>query len=220
MYNKEIPGQISTADLKALEFLAQTVPKYGIIIELGSLFGKSSWCLAKSCDPTVTVHCVDNWQYIIHSKQKNLNGKEITKELHIEYTNDCHNIVRHKTQIQNFTKQWSKVGCTDAAARRRADGQPTGYGGRVDLIFIDAIHELKNDFKNCLREWKNRSLKSHGIISGHDYNGDFPEKDIWIEELAEEFSQQIITFNLNSSPPRSSTPKKSSLMWYFKNVLL
>ena len=200
MYNKEIPGQISTADLKALEFLAQTVPKYGIIIELGSLFGKSSWCLAKSCDPTVTVHCVDNWQYIIHSKQKNLNGKEITKELHIEYTNDCHNIVRHKTQIQNFTKQWS--------------------GGRVDLIFIDAIHELKNDFKNCLREWKNRSLKSHGIISGHDYNGDFPEKDIWIEELAEEFSQQIITFNLNSSPPRSSTPEESSLMWYFKNVLL
>jgi predicted O-methyltransferase YrrM len=200
MYNKEIPGQISTADLKALEFLAQTVPKYGIIIELGSLFGKSSWCLAKSCDPTVTVHCVDNWQYIIHSKQKNLNGKEITKELHIEYTNDCHNIVRHKTQIQNFTKQWS--------------------GGRVDLIFIDAIHELKNDFKNCLREWKNRSLKSHGIISGHDYNGEFPEKDIWIEELAEEFSQQIITFNLNSSPPRSSTPEESSLMWYFKNVLL
>jgi len=200
MYNKEIPGQISIADLKALEFLAQTVPKYGIIIELGSLFGKSSWCLAKSCDPTVTVHCVDNWQYIIHSKQKNLNGKEITKELHIEYTNDCHNIVRHKTQIQNFTKQWS--------------------GGRVDLIFIDAIHELKNDFKNCLREWKNRSLKSHGIISGHDYNGEFPEKDIWIEELAEEFSQQIITFNLNSSPPRSSTPEESSLMWYFKNVLL
>ncbi len=200
MYNKEIPGQISTADLKALEFLAQTVPKYGIIIELGSLFGKSSWCLAKSCDPTVTVHCVDNWQYIIHSKQKNLNGKAITKELHIEYTNDCHNIVRHKTQIQNFTKQWS--------------------GGRVDLIFIDAIHELKNDFKNCLREWKNRSLKSHGIISGHDYNGEFPEKDIWIEELAEEFSQQIITFNLNSSPPRSSTPEESSLMWYFKNVLL
>ncbi len=200
MYNKEIPGQISTADLKALEFLAQTVPKYGIIIELGSLFGKSSWCLAKSCDPTVTVHCVDNWQYIIHSKQENLNGKEITKELHIEYTNDCHNIVRHKTQIQNFTKQWS--------------------GGRVDLIFIDAIHELKNDFKNCLREWKNRSLKSHGIISGHDYNGEFPEKDIWIEELAEEFSQQIITFNLNSSPPRSSTPEESSLMWYFKNVLL
>jgi predicted O-methyltransferase YrrM len=200
MYNKEIPGQISTADLKALEFLAQTVPKYGIIIELGSLFGKSSWCLAKSCDPTVTVHCVDNWQYIIHSKQKNLNGKEITKELHIKYTNDCHNIVRHKTQIQNFTKQWS--------------------GGRVDLIFIDAIHELKNDFKNCLREWKNRSLKSHGIISGHDYNGEFPEKDIWIEELAEEFSQQIITFNLNSSPPRSSTPEESSLMWYFKNVLL
>ena len=220
MYNKEIPGQISTADLKALEFLAQTVPKYGIIIELGSLFGKSSWCLAKSCDPTVTVHCVDNWQYIIHSKQENLNGKEITKELHIKYTNDCHNIVRHKTQIQNFTKQWSKVGCTDAAARRRADGQPTGYGGRVDLIFIDAIHELKNDFKNCLREWKNRSLKSHGIISGHDYNGEIPEKDIWIEELAEEFSQQIITFNLNSSPPRSSTPEESSLMWYFKNVLL
>jgi len=200
MYNKEIPGQISTADLKALEFLAQTVPKYGIIIELGSLFGKSSWCLAKSCDPTVTVHCVDNWQNIIHSKQENLNGKEITKELHIKYTNDCHNIVRHKTQIQNFTKQWS--------------------GGRVDLIFIDAIHELKNDFKNCLREWKNRSLKSHGIISGHDYNGEFPEKDIWIEELAEEFSQQIITFNLNSSPPRSSTPEESSLMWYFKNVLL
>ena len=200
MYNKEIPGQISIADLKALEFLAQTVPKYGIIIELGSLFGKSSWCLAKSCDPTVTVHCVDNWQYIIHSKQENLNGKEITKELHIKYTNDCHNIVRHKTQIQNFTKQWS--------------------GGRVDLIFIDAIHELKNDFKNCLREWKNRSLKSHGIISGHDYNGEFPEKDIWIEELAEEFSQQIITFNLNSSPPRSSTPEESSLMWYFKNVLL
>ena len=60
-YNVDIPGFMSIRDLEVLEHLAQEVPEKGVIVEVGSFMGRSSWALAKSCENSVQVYCVDPW---------------------------------------------------------------------------------------------------------------------------------------------------------------
>lgn len=60
--NRDIPGQMSDAELERLIELARSVPQNGIIVEVGSLYGLSSWHLSKYCAQGVTVFCIDPWQ--------------------------------------------------------------------------------------------------------------------------------------------------------------
>jgi hypothetical protein len=55
-----IPGFLSFPDLKALYRLSSSLPENSIIVEIGSLLGKSSVQLARS-SPTSTVYCFDLW---------------------------------------------------------------------------------------------------------------------------------------------------------------
>src|SRR4051794_9544102 len=61
-YNLSIPGQVSEFQLRAIECVAALVPPGGHVVEVGSLFGCSSWAWARSVDPSVTVHCIDPWE--------------------------------------------------------------------------------------------------------------------------------------------------------------
>jgi len=61
MYNLNIPGWMAEDDLKVIEELASKVPQNGIIVEIGSFAGRSSYAWSKSCDPSVTVFCIDKW---------------------------------------------------------------------------------------------------------------------------------------------------------------
>ena len=76
MYNLDIEGFMTEPELQFIEKLAETVPKDGIILEMGAYKGRSSYAWAKSCDPSVTVYCIDRHQqddFVINTK-------------------DCHNI--------------------------------------------------------------------------------------------------------------------------------
>lgn len=94
----------------------------------------------------------------------------------MENIKDCPNIIRYKMNILNIN--WNQ--------------------DPVDLIFLDALHKNEKDFKTCVRYWKNK-LKPNGIMSGHDYSIWFPEKKMWIDQLANEFSQKVIVQNTKSS---------------------
>ena len=59
MYNLDIPGWATEEDLKVLEYFASEVPEGGLILEVGSFCGRSSYALAKSCHPSVRVVCID-----------------------------------------------------------------------------------------------------------------------------------------------------------------
>src|SRR5258707_3618142 len=65
-YNLNIPGWMPESELKILEEVAQTIPKGGRMVEVGPFCGRSSWCLAKSADPSVKVTCLDIWDTSIH----------------------------------------------------------------------------------------------------------------------------------------------------------
>ena len=65
-YNLNIPGWMPEAELKTIEMLAQTIPRDGNMVEIGPFCGRSSWCWARSADPSVTVHCLDIWNPAEH----------------------------------------------------------------------------------------------------------------------------------------------------------
>ena len=59
MYDLNIDGFIEEGELIQIAEWAEQVPKDGIIVEVGSYKGRSSYAWAKSCDPSVTVYCLD-----------------------------------------------------------------------------------------------------------------------------------------------------------------
>ena len=76
MYNLNIEGFMMEPELQLIEKLAESVPKDGIIVEVGTFKGRSAYAWAKSCDPSVTVYCIDQ----TYEDDFSLN------------TVDCHNI--------------------------------------------------------------------------------------------------------------------------------
>ena len=59
MYDLNVTGWMEENDLKQIELWAQSVPAGGTIVEVGSYQGRSAVCWATSCDPSVTVYCID-----------------------------------------------------------------------------------------------------------------------------------------------------------------
>ena len=154
-YREDIPGFISEADFEVLEMLALSVPENGIIVELGSFMGRSSWTLSQSCHPSAHVYCVDIWQEealteeVIEAMSSYQEGRRYNLEQFLENTKDCENI----TPIKGYTTEidWPE-------------------SLKADLIFVDACHEspfVDQDIA-C---WLPR-LKPSGILAGHDF---FPE---------------------------------------------
>lgn len=153
--NRSIPGQMSDAELHRVIALAQSVPPGGIIVEVGSLYGLSSWHLARHSAPGVTVFCVDPWErapWIIDLVEKPQNAPPFCREAFEAYTADCTNIV----MIQGYSPQIAR-----------------GWHLPIDLYFEDAMHH-NPVLRTNLDFWSAR-VKAGGIIAGHDYAPQFPE---------------------------------------------
>jgi predicted O-methyltransferase YrrM len=62
MYDLNIDGFMMEPELKQIEEWASMVPPGGIIVEVGSYKGRSSIAWSTSCDPSVTVYCLDRFR--------------------------------------------------------------------------------------------------------------------------------------------------------------
>lgn len=62
MYDLAVPGYMSEPELQQIEQWASLVPPGGVIVEVGSFKGRSSVAWAASCDPSVTVYCIDSFR--------------------------------------------------------------------------------------------------------------------------------------------------------------
>lgn len=110
-YREDLQGWMTVPDFKAIESLAATVPENGVVVEIGSAWGRSSWAWAKSVKPTVTVYCIDPWtKNDIYSA---------TIDEFLESVKDCPNII----PIQGLSPdmKWDKK-------------------IKPDLVFIDGNH--------------------------------------------------------------------------------
>lgn len=156
--------------MRAIELVAQLVPPNGSIVEVGSLFGASSWAWAKSADPTVTVHCLDPWEKNIGVKPiEDRYGIKYDLEHFLHYTSDCENIVPHKGYSPFDFSDWL---------------QP------VDLVYEDAVHEDPTLSAN-LDFWENH-LKPTGILCGDDFRGRFPDVRAAAHRKSDEMNRELI----------------------------
>lgn len=148
-YNPHISGWMPAIDLEYLELLASRVPPKGIIVEIGSFKGRSAWTLAKSCDPSVTVYCIDLWDDAYQEIHPPKDGEPTPGTMYEEFlknVKDCPNIIPirgNSTQIS-----WPKEKA-------------------VDLVFIDGDHDSPQVDQD-LEVWVKR-LKPGGVLTGHDF---------------------------------------------------
>ncbi len=159
VHNKTIPGWFCEADIRGLSFLASRINN-GTIIELGSMHGRSAYCLSKS-SPTSKIFCLDFWSGWMCATEDGIersNSIEIFKS----FTTDCPNI----TPVQVF---------------HNVSTVPL-WEEPVDMVFIDTLHENPSDW-NLIEFWLSK-IKKGGIICGHDYyysgnhTGDSPYPDV------------------------------------------
>ena len=169
-YNLDIPGQVSEAELRSIEAVASLVPPNGLVVEVGSLFGRSSWAWAKSIDQTAEVVCIDPWAKNagIRPMEEQL-GIKYNLETFKKYTNDCNNI----RTIQGY----SPANFLD-------------WNEQIDAYYDDAVH---NDpiFSENLEFWSGH-LKPSGILCGDDFRPRFPDIINGAERFASSMGRELI----------------------------
>lgn len=143
-HNLTIPGWFGPGDIRGLSSLASQI-KNGTIIELGSMHGRSAYCLSKS-SPTSKIFCLDFWSGWVCATQDGIERPN-SIDTFKSYTTECANV----TPIQVFpetkvTPQWEEP---------------------VDMVFIDTLHENPSDWE-IIEFWLSKVRKG-GIICGHDY---------------------------------------------------
>lgn len=146
MYDLSIEGHMSELELLHIEKWASEVPENGVIMEVGSLYGRSAYAWAKSCHPSVNVYCVDTF-YDIGT------GRDFYPEF-CENTKDIPNI----TSISTVCPYFSYSRYVDKLA---------------DIFFVDARHINPNDWE--IIKFGLANLKPGGLLCGHDYHENFPD---------------------------------------------
>ena len=184
-----IPGYLTDIDCKVLHELASSVNrKDSVVVEIGSLHGKSSSIIAKAC-PLARVFCIDPW-WGFDSSIKGITKEEAerhgwpvpgtrnTHEFFEANTKDCPNIIAMKTASPKGLHELN-LDC--------------------DFIFLDAAHTNPSDREN-IDFWLPK-VKKGGIFAGHDYGNDWPDVMENVKYLREKLGAEVLT--------------TGSSIWYF-----
>jgi len=173
---KRIPGWFGDNDIETLSRLSSNIVN-GTIIELGSLHGRTSYCLAKS-SPTSKIFCLDYWDGSMVASSDTFNRPYVI-ELFKMYTSECPNITPVQlSHTQKITPLWEEP---------------------VDMIFIDTSHENPNDW-DIIKFWTPK-IKKGGVLCGHDYyveNTPYPDVNQNIKNLEKILNQTVTTSSESS----------------------
>lgn len=162
--NRDIPHTMTLDGLEYLGRMARSVPKNGLILEVGPLFGSSTWVLAKNCHPSVRVISIDTWEpqpWIDTIEAKFPGCKPFSKAAFDYYTADCPNV----TAIQGFSPE--VMG---------------DFNEPIDLFFDDATHGDPG-FSQSLAYYIPR-VRAHGIVCGDDFATGWPDIVHGVHKLA------------------------------------
>ena len=169
----DIPGQIGWEGLIGLARLATQVPEHGVIVETGSLFGRSSFIWSKNSHPSTEIFCIDPWvreDWIVEIVEKPQPlAIPFSIEAHEHYTSDCGNI----TRIQGYSP----------------DVVADTWDRQIDLYFDDSDHNqpvLGRNFDYWI-DW----VKPGGIVCGDEFSPEFPEVLAEIEAMANLWSTEV-----------------------------
>ncbi|MGD1805107.1 tetratricopeptide repeat protein [Dapis sp. BLCC M126] len=170
-YNLRIPGQFTERELWAIEALAKLLPIGGVVLEIGSSLGLSSYAWAKSVDPSVTVYCIDPWeknaQYAQQLQEKYLT--DYTVEKFRSFTEKCPNILT----LQGFSPQdfaeWDKS---------------------ID-VYCQNIDGQNRTIEEDINFWL-QFVKPGGIICGFGYGEEFPDIKNKVDNLSQFYQVELV----------------------------
>jgi predicted O-methyltransferase YrrM len=165
--NDDIPRTMTRAGLMYLGHLAQSVPRNGLIVEVGPLFGSSTWVLAKNAHPSVRVITIDTWEpqnWITSLEAKWPGCRPYSRSAFDFYTRDCENVTAVQGMSPEVMKDWNEP---------------------VDLFFDDATHGDPG-FSESL-EFYVPKLVPGGIAAGDDFASGWPNIVTGVSRLAEEW---------------------------------
>lgn len=166
----DIPGQMTIDELKTVATLAASVPVDGIIVELGALFGLSSWHFAQNASKGTVIYSIDPWnnEPWIDNLMKTFNIDDFGLDAFKRYTADASNIIPVKAYSPSEMKHWDK---------------------KIDLFFDDAVHE--NPTLNANLEFWRPFVKKGGIIGGHDFCNKWPDVKAEADRLAKIYDTKL-----------------------------
>lgn len=166
-YDNSVIGWMTPSDLKVLEELALQVPKNGIIVEVGSLYGRSAVCFAMTANPSVQIHCIDIF-HDFDGTNTHEHSAEHAKEMGYPQHKSVFNSFK---EFRNNTSKYSNIRMIrgESPHRFQEDYIPPVD---IDLFFLDAEHKNPSDWNN-LCYWAPR-IKAGGILAGHDYGKHAP----------------------------------------------
>lgn len=191
MYKNNIIGWFAVGDCHALSILAKQVPENGIIVEVGSLFGKSSVSLAENAHPSVKIYCID------------LFNESLVPNNNCEYNNTDFPIYKKTynaaVEFKKNTATFSNIIMIKGSSPQCfTDDTEIAQLRNIDLFFLDASHFNPNDWENI--EFFLPRIKRNGIISGHDFyeNKLFPDVNENVEKLEKQFQQTVTQYKYSS----------------------
>lgn len=201
MDENEIMGWMTPGDLKAVTHLAGLVPANGIIVEVGSMFGKSAITWAKYSNAR-KIYCVDTFleQYNVFHEISD----EICKEMKYPLSGVTYNILDIFTEN---TKDFGNI----LPIRGFSPGDIKLPEDKIDLFFLDVGHKNPNDWDNI--EYFLPMIKVGGIISGHDYDAiRFPDVVENVARLSEIMKSNVTLY-------KESTVWSMVVTDYEKNIV-
>lgn len=147
---------MTLAGLQYLGYLAQSVPENGVIVEIGPLFGSSTWVLSKNAPASAKIISIDTWEpqpWIDKIEAKFPGCHPFSIDAFKHYTSDCPNV----EAIQG----WSPDVVRDYPFKS------------VHMVFDDATHGDPGFTKNI--EFFLPLLVEGGILCGDDYASGWPD---------------------------------------------
>ena len=182
-YNLDIRGWMSENELKIIEKWASSLLENSHIIEMGSFYGRSTYCWAASIPNNSTLYCYDQWCGEITLDNDNISldqrikggfplpGDTNTYENFLENIKIIDNIKTNRVYDSTWIK-WD--------------------GPEVDVVFVDAAHSNPTDW-DYIQYWLPK-IKKGGFICGHDYKSGFLDVDQNVHQLELMLNQSVETF--------------------------
>lgn len=170
MYDLNIEGFMSEGELKIIEEWSKLVPDNGVVVEVGSHLGRSSYCWAKSIPESATLYCIDHWGDILNDSV--LISNRYTTFL--ENVKDCKNIIPiiGKAPRINYPRKL------------------------IDILYVDASHTNPNDLEIIL--FFKKFLKPGALICGHDYHEEWPVVVQNVKTLEKIYQAKAKLFSLST----------------------
>lgn len=89
-------------DLTSIKVIAEQLKPNSVIVELGSLYGRSSACWATYCDPSIKIYCIDSFTYPYSYEVFTENLKEHKNVIPIKTTKSPYTLNFTESEIDLF----------------------------------------------------------------------------------------------------------------------